>query len=362
MRILVIIGLSLVSLSAGAQEFRISGKVMDADSRQAIEYVSVYIDGSTKGTTSGSDGAFLLEDVMLPCKLVFSHVGYEVRSLLISDSGDTDKLRCYLEKRIIRIPEATVIHEQVRDAYLEAFRSSFLGKDYAEQKAEILNEEALHFIALDSGYEVVVSEPLEVLLPLNAYRIRIDLVHFSHLPNEDQYGYRTSFTGYYFFEELGAPGQREKRRIARHRVQTYYYTRLHFCRSWYRQKLDENGYVLRSREAYRGDASQPQSEVKDYEIWYENSPAGIPVMNISHFRKKQFILYYYHRSINKPVDLTSQFELRNKLSWSYLWILADTVRILPSGRVTENSLGFSREIGDKGVAWMLPEDYVPSMQ
>ena len=38
------------------------------------------------------------------------------------------------------------------------------------------------------------------------------------------------------------------------------------------------------------------------------------------------------------------------------------IRGLSSGWVGENSVSFSGAIGDKGVAWMLPEDYIPSMR
>jgi hypothetical protein len=41
---------------------------------------------------------------------------------------------------------------------------------------------------------------------------------------------------------------------------------------------------------------------------------------------------------------------------------SDTISIYSTGRVDENSILFAGDIGNKGVAWMLPEDYIPSMQ
>ncbi len=45
-------------------------------------------------------------------------------------------------------------------------------------------------------------------------------------------------------EEILADSRRKQRGIYRKRVESYYNSRLHFCRSLYNNKLQENGYLF----------------------------------------------------------------------------------------------------------------------
>ncbi len=76
-----------------------------------------------------------------------------------------------------------------------------------------------------------------VALPETGYRVKIDLVHFKLLEQEDIEGYHCSILGYFYFEEILAESRRKQRGIYRKRVESYYNSRLHFCRSLYKNQL-----------------------------------------------------------------------------------------------------------------------------
>ena len=340
------------------------GRVLDAETGDPVENVTVYIDGTTTGTITDQAGRFELRNVELPGDLVLSHVSYETVRHPVTDTAGAGSMWFRLHKRMIQLPEASVVQERLRKSYLERFRSTFLGEEFEWQQAEILNEEVLSFIPLDQeGYEVYAAGPIEVLLPLSSYRLNVDLIHYSTVFSETFQGLHSSLQACFFFEEIPVSTRSERRAVARHRMETFYGSRDHFCRSWYQHKLEENGYQLVE--------APPENEINDqdgttafrYKQWFEASPSGNNVLNITQFSSRACNLYYHHRSRNRPVDLTYlDPSARSKRDFSRLLILKDTIRIRPSGRIEENSIMFGNAIGRKGVAWLLPDDYIPSMQ
>ncbi|KAA5546718.1 DUF5686 and carboxypeptidase-like regulatory domain-containing protein [Adhaeribacter rhizoryzae] len=76
MRSLLIILLSFTVVSALAQN-RISGKVTDARTGEALPFVSVYIKNTTTGTTTDENGAYNIKLSNLPDSLTASFVGYQ---------------------------------------------------------------------------------------------------------------------------------------------------------------------------------------------------------------------------------------------------------------------------------------------
>ena len=70
---------------AAAQGYQISGKVVDADSRNGIPGVNVRLDGTNMGAVSGTDGSFTIANVPSGVyRLLASFVGYERRTQVIT--------------------------------------------------------------------------------------------------------------------------------------------------------------------------------------------------------------------------------------------------------------------------------------
>jgi len=362
-RALALLILNIVSLSAISQSFDVTGQIKDLQSGDPIEDVTVYINGTARGTTTDQSGYFTLHSVSLTSELILSHVSYQLESILLQDSTALENMSYTLQKRVIKLQEVTVISESLKTKHMERFKTWFLGMNYMEEQAKILNDSVLIFNILGNNqFSVDATEAIQVHLPLAGYILNVDLVHFRLIYKEEFEGYHCSILGYYYFNPIEAKSRRERRNMARTRVRSFYNSAMHFCRSLYQNKLAENGYTLQN-------ACQPKEEnanSKDYRFdikaEYITDDYGNKHLMLTHSACNNFLITYHENNRKRPVDLSYLDSERSIRKFSGLSFLSDTVHILPSGRVPENSILFSNLIGQKGVAYMLPEDYIPSMQ
>jgi hypothetical protein len=93
------------SLTLQAQNYTLNGKVIDANSKEALPFVNISIEGTTRGTTSGIDGRFSL-DVTPDAVLLFSYVGYESEHLQV---GKDPEFLMIALKQTSRVLEAVEI-------------------------------------------------------------------------------------------------------------------------------------------------------------------------------------------------------------------------------------------------------------
>ncbi len=108
-----------------------------------------------------------------------------------------------------------------------------------------LNDSILIFIIKENEqFSVYANEPIIVDLPATGYTLKVDLVKFDLLYEEELQGYHCSILGYYYFNPLEPETQRKQRTIARNRTEHYYNSSMHFCRSLYHNALAENGYLF----------------------------------------------------------------------------------------------------------------------
>lgn len=117
--------------------------------------------------------------------------------------------------------------------------------------------------------------------------------------------------------------------------------------------------VTNLEEAARAPAAGP---TPDFVADYHTGPYGNQRLMLTRFACPDFRIKYSYRAGNRPADLTYLQSNPQRVRFSGLTFMKDTVYIFPSGRLPDNSILFSGSIGEKGAAYMLPEDYIPSMQ
>jgi hypothetical protein len=100
----------------------------------------------------------------------------------------------------------------------------------------------------------------------------------------------------------------------------------------------------------------------DFVAGYHTDPFGNQRLMLTRFACPEFRIKYSYRAGNRPADLTYLQSNPQRVRFSGLTFMKDTIYIYPSGRIPDNSILFSGSIGEKGAAYMLPEDYIPSMQ
>ncbi len=150
--------------------------------------------------------------------------------------------------------------------------------------------------------------------------------------------------------------------MARARIRNFYNSGMHFCQSLYLKQLAENGYIFESR--CPSETEKTNSTDYRYNINYEyiTDIYGNRQLMLIGSSCNDFLITYHENFRKRPVDLTYLETTRTTRKYSGLSFLTDTVHILPSGRIPGNTVLFSGSIGEKGIAYLLPEDYISSMQ
>jgi hypothetical protein len=117
---LVLLGVLVLSVQLSiAQEeesyVTIKGKVKDKDSKKEVVFGSVSVVGTNIGTVTNVDGEFIIKirNSLEATELVFTHIGYKSKKMLISELTPEDNL-ILLEPKFINIDEVTVRPEDAR--------------------------------------------------------------------------------------------------------------------------------------------------------------------------------------------------------------------------------------------------------
>lgn len=109
--------LCLISGVASAQNIKVSGRVIDSDTKQPLVGVTIVIQGSSKGTTTGTDGKYTIS-APKNATLSFSFIGYETAAVPVNG------------KTLVNVtmkPSATDLDEVVVIGYGTARKSEVTG-------------------------------------------------------------------------------------------------------------------------------------------------------------------------------------------------------------------------------------------
>lgn len=101
MKNLIILFLFLLG-NISAQVLEVSGRVISSSSKQPLQYANVVVKGKYIGTSTDSDGKFLLKgEFNKDDKLVITYIGYEPKEILVDDLLKSRNKNILLESKII---------------------------------------------------------------------------------------------------------------------------------------------------------------------------------------------------------------------------------------------------------------------
>jgi hypothetical protein len=106
---LVFIIISVVTVMADNHTLVITGKVLDAGTNQPVPGASIQELNTTRGVYSSSRGDFRLPLINSPAKIRIRSIGYEEKTLTITESSDNYKIE--LTQKPVSLAEATAIGE-----------------------------------------------------------------------------------------------------------------------------------------------------------------------------------------------------------------------------------------------------------
>lgn len=229
-----------------AQNFIVSGKVIDAQTKMPLQGASVFCIQTTIGTVTNSDGNFSMRLPNGGYELGVSFSGYETNTMRINDQTDG-----IIGKQWELIPKEKSLEEvsivfssEVKDGwekYGNFFMDQFLGTSENAKSCTITNPEALKFYYYKKKDKLKVVSKEDILINNGAlgYQIKYQLDSFIH---EFKTG-ATESTGYPFFQ-ASSGSEEDSLRWNENRTAAYYGSVLHFFRCYYDSTLNLNGYKI----------------------------------------------------------------------------------------------------------------------
>lgn len=234
---LLFLGASVVGYAQGI----ISGKVITESGELPLAGASVYINGSSIGTTTNDKGEFAFRPIENGFyDIIISFVGYELIAYRATVSSKDIQIVFKLTRKPTELRNVVVLSKDTRAKWLKIFRENFLGNTVAATKCKILNEDEILFEDGNSNDSIKAFSvaPLEIVNKELGYKIYFELVGFYFSPSEG----RTYFYGYSRFEELS-----DKRpvpsRYTKKRELYYLGSTLHFFHSLISETSREQGYT-----------------------------------------------------------------------------------------------------------------------
>jgi hypothetical protein len=249
---LLVLAFCFITLPA-QKTFLIGGKVVDSATRQPLGGASVFAQNTTQGTTSNSDGVFVMRLPNGGYDLIISYTGYETRSIRISNTqAPGDSITIALPQANKTLEEVAVVAtNEVEDGWNQFgkfFFDNFIGTTPNAAQCTIQNPQALRFFYTKNKkrhrLKVTAREDLMIQNDALGYMIRYQLDSFS-------YDYNTNisqYTGYPFFIEKDTTAE-VKEQWSKNRARTYLGSRLHFMTSLYDSILTDEGFMVEKMDA-----------------------------------------------------------------------------------------------------------------
>jgi uncharacterized protein with FMN-binding domain len=233
--LLIILLLSPALLWAQA----ITGRVTDAVTGKPLEKVSVYFDGTYKGTVTDSAGNFAINNtIKTSSPLVVSFLGYE--SQRISNYAE-EPLSIALKLKVVELNEVTIGSDEIsRAKAMKIFLKEFIGEDTKDCVIDNPDEIYFRYNKKQNLLRADAEKPLIITNKTLGYKITYFLTSFSHTPY-----LQTKYKGNYFFTEDTAGLKPAKiKAIMKARDLAYYGSRMHFIRSLWANELGKNYFSI----------------------------------------------------------------------------------------------------------------------
>jgi len=222
----------------------IQGKVVDATTKDPLQFVTVYFANTNIGAGSNEDGSFKLDKILVgKYDLVASMVGYTRYSKSIEFTGTPiDNFVIALSPVATELESVTVsAHREKRtpSAYAK-FERLFLGQTSNSFNCKILNRNDVYAFDKDQKVVAYAKKPIVILNNALGYKIFYDLKEFEADYAQD----RLTILGQLRFEELTPTNGKQKSKWTKERDRAYYGSDVHFLRSLLAGKLKDNFFTI----------------------------------------------------------------------------------------------------------------------
>lgn len=397
----------------------LTGMILSNKDNRPVELASVYINGSSIGTSTGKDGSFKLEKVTFPCLLVVSRMSYQLKTIQL-DHYPTTLLTIKIDEKITEIGEVSVAGKSLRKANEEMFKKYFLYGDENANMVKFQNLDVLYFAkkidtttssitnlhlmaeALGRHYDrtkdnlsvyiyrdqfsAKTTSPLIISIENMGYRVAIDIDYFNvttpktRIERMDGIGINSNCYSYSL--PVKPASEKEKEKYESNRRKAYFNSVRHFFRSLFTNSLKENGFLIPeftpARKPKYKTSYSSTGEPRDLFVGWEEIKYGKSFFDLSPYlvqksdteidivglRGKTFQILYFSKNNNEPIDLnnykTYQSKYFNQRNTSYITFKEDTCRIYSNGKSDDKGILIAGKMAIKPIGTnILPDDYKP---
>ena len=344
--------LTICSISSYGQ-FTVSGKIIDAETKEPLNSASVYCQNTTIGTTTNKEGEFSLQLKSGGYELIISYTGYQTKQVQISHSDNRipDIEMAKEEKSLGEVIIKT--SNEVKDGwekYGGFFIEHFIGTTPNAAKTTLLNPEVLKFYLLKKSNKlrVLATEPLQIENKALGYNLRYQLDSFIYHYNTNINSYR----GFCLYSEMEGDDSLKKVWAA-NRETAYYGSKLHFMRSYYDSAVVEEGFIIDMLDETNDKKFNRVTNV--YDTLYYGALDSTLQIEIWYPRK---ISVTYAKKKPEP-EYLKQFKLPKNVSIQISYIdLMDAIAIKENGYYYDQKDWINQGYWSwKNLADQLPYDY-----
>ena len=296
MRPALLLLFTLLTLSAWSQR-SVKGMVKDAATNLPIAGASVFLNNTSVGTATNSNGEF---ELFLPSgkyELIVSSISYATANQTVSSFEAPSYLTIKLNPKAQEL-ETVVVEAFDKDGWEkwgQFFTDQFIGTSAIAADCKLKNKEVLRFRHSKKNNELTVLalEPLIIENPALGYTLRFQLETFSF----NFYTKYLFYQGYPLFI-LMQGNEARQRRWGANREEAYYGSMLHFMRSLYRNTLAAEGFELRRLKKLPNLEKERVRGLAKGNYWSERSTGGGRIVQIG----KPFndSSEYYERILRQP--------------------------------------------------------------
>jgi hypothetical protein len=230
---------------AGNSQRLLKGIVVDDEKNRPISNASVFLNTTTFGTVTNSQGSFELSIPNGKYELIVSSIGYDTYSETIITDKVPDFITIKLKVKT-QVMQTVVVEPYEKDGWNKwgkFFLENFVGSSANAQSCRIKNTSVIHFRNSKKKNELtaIADEPLIIENKALGYTLQYQLESFV-------YNFKSRYliyTGYPFFQPMKGNAARQKRWEKR-RSEAYSGSMMHFMRAVYRNKLAEENFEVRS--------------------------------------------------------------------------------------------------------------------
>lgn len=227
---------------------QVAGVVINGEDGSRLAAASVFINNTSRGTTTNADGKFVITGLTQKhFELIVSFTGFITASINITAENINEFFTIKLYPRKQELAEVSIMMPE-KDGWThwgKLFTDLFIGTSDFAHDCTIENPEVLRFTNNKKSSQLHAYSNSALIIHNNSlgYNVKYQLEEFIY----DFKNRVITYTGYSTFENMPAKSKNKIKRWERNRQEVYEGSLVHFMRSVYSDSVAAKGFDVRSK-------------------------------------------------------------------------------------------------------------------